>query len=68
MCAAPLIKIAVIAGVLKGAAAFMGIVSDKRITACADRTGDVGLLLFRLTGTAMLLFIIAIAIITTVRL
>lgn len=68
MCAAPLIKIAVIAGVLKGAAAFMGIVSDKRITACADRTGDVGLLLFRITGTAMLLFIIAIAIITTVRL
>ena len=68
MCAAPLIKIAVIAGVLKCAAAFMGIVSDKRIAACADHTGDVGLLLFRTTGTAMLLFMISIAIITTVRL
>lgn len=68
MCAAPLMKIAVIAGVLKGAAAFMGIVSDKRITACADRTGDVGLLLFRTAGTAMLLFMISIAIITTIRL
>lgn len=68
LCAAPLIKIAVIAGVLKAAAAFMGIVSDKRITACADRTGDVVLLLLRTTGTAMLLFVISIAIITTVRL
>lgn len=68
MCAAPLIRIAVIAGVLKCAAAFMGIVSDKRVAACADRTGDVGLLLLRTTGTAMLLFLISIAVITTVRL
>ena len=68
MCAAPLVKIGVIAGVLKCAAAFMGIVSDKRITACANRTGDAGLLLLRTTGTAMLLFIISIAVITTVRL
>ena len=68
MCATPLIKIAVIAGVLKCAAAFMGIVSDKRIAACANRTGDAGLLLLRTTGTAMLLFLIAIAVITTVRL
>lgn len=68
MCAAPLVKIGVIAGVLKCAAAFMGIVSDKRITACANRTGDAGLLLLRTTGTAMLLFMISIAVITTVRL
>lgn len=64
MCAAPLIKIAVIAGVLKCAAAFMGIVSDKRITSCANRTGDAGFLLLRTTGTAMLLFLISIAVIT----
>lgn len=64
MCAAPLLKIAVIAGVLKCAAAFMGIVSDKRITSCANRTGDAGILLFRTTGTAMLLFLISIAVIT----
>lgn len=62
LCALPLLKIAMIAGVLKCAAAFMGIVSDKRITACADRTGDAGLLLLRTTGTAMLLFLIAIAV------
>ena len=64
MCAAPLLKIAVIAGLLKCAAAFMGIVSDKRITACANRTGDAGLLLLRTTGTAMLLFMISVAVIT----
>lgn len=64
MCAAPLIKIALISGILKCVAAFMGIVSDKRITACADRTGDAGLLLFKTTGTAMVLFLIAIAVTT----
>ena len=64
MCTTPLLKIAVIAGLLKCAAAFMGIVSDKRITACANRTGDAGLLLLRTTGTAMLLFMISVAVIT----
>ena len=64
LCAAPLIKIGVIAGILKCAAAFMGIVSDKRITSCADRTGDAGVLLFRTVGTAMLLFLISVAVIT----
>lgn len=62
LCALPLLKIAMISGVLKCAAAFMGIVSDKRITTCADRTGDAVMLLFRTTGTAMLLFLIAIAV------
>ena len=64
MCAAPLLKIAVIAGILKCSAAFMGIVSDKRITACANRTGDAGFLLLRTAGTAMLLFLISVAVIT----
>ena len=62
LCAVPILKIGVIAGLLKAAAAFMGIVSDRRITVCADRTGDAGLLLMRATGTAMLLFLITIAV------
>ena len=62
LCAGPLLKIALIAGILKCAAAFMEIVSDKRITACADRAGDAGLLLFRTTGTGVILFLIAIAV------
>lgn len=63
-CAAPLMKIGIIAGILKCSAAFMGIVSDKRITACANRAGDAGLLLLRTTGTALLLFLISIAVVT----
>lgn len=64
MCTTPLLKIAVIAGLLKCSAAFMGIVCDKRITTCANRTGDAGMLLLRTTGTAMLLLLISIAVIT----
>ena len=65
LCAAPLFKIFMISCLLKSAAAFMGIVSDKRITACADRTGDAGMLLFRTTATAVLLFLITISIVAT---
>ena len=63
LCAAPLVKIFIIAFLLKGAAAFMGIISDKRVTVCANRTGDAGLLLFKTAGTAMLLFLISISIV-----
>lgn len=62
LCVLPLAKIAVTAFLLKAAAAFMGIVSDHRLTACADRTGNACLLLVRASGTAMLLFLIAIAV------
>lgn len=65
LCVVPLAKIFVISCILKGAAAFMGIVSDKRITTCANRTGDAGMLLFRTTGTALLLFVITISIVAT---
>ncbi len=65
LCAAPLLKIFCIACLLKGAAAFMGLVSDKRITACANRTGDAGMLLFRTTGTALLLFLVTLSIVAT---
>ncbi len=63
LCVLPLVKIAVIALLLKLAAAFIGIISDRRLTACADRTGNACLLLLRAAGTAMLLFLIAIAVI-----
>lgn len=66
LCAAPLFKIALVSVTLKCAAAFMGIVSDKRITTCVDRTGNAGLLLLRTAGTAVVLFLIAIAVTTAV--
>ena len=64
MCAAPLMKIAAIALLMKCSAAFMGIVCDKRITNCANRTGDAGMLLLRTAGTAMLLLLVCMAVIT----
>ena len=67
LCVAPLVKIGLTAGMLKCAAAMMGVVSDKRMVACANRAGDAGLLLFRTTGTAMLLFLISIAVITAAK-
>lgn len=63
LCAAPLLKIFMIGLLLKGAAALMGIVSDKRITSCTNRTGNAGLMLFKTAGTAMLLFLISIAVV-----
>jgi len=50
---------------IKAAAAFMGIVSDKRITACANRTADAALLLFKTAGTAFVLFLISLAVVAT---
>lgn len=64
LCAVPILKIGLIAGILKCAAAFIGVVSDKRITACANRAGDAGILLLKTTGTAMILFLISIAVAT----
>ena len=62
VCMVPLLKLFVIAGCLKVSAAMMGIVSDKRITNCTNKVGEGTFMLFRTTGTAMLLFIILIAI------
>lgn len=65
LCAAPLLQIFLHAFLLKCAAAFMGVVSGKRITACADRTGDACMLLFRTAGTAMFLFLITLSVVAT---
>ena len=63
MCLAPLLQILLTACCLKLAAAVMGIVSDKRITACTDKVGEGSMMLLRVTGTAMLLFLISIAVV-----
>lgn len=63
LCAAPLLQIFGMAVLLKSGAAFMGIMSSKKLTACADRTGDACLMLFRAAGTAMLLFLIALSVV-----
>lgn len=65
LCAAPLLQVFLTAVLFKVAAAFMGVVSDKRITGCANRTGDAGMMLFRTAGTAMVLFLITLAVVAT---
>lgn len=64
VCALPILKILLLAVVLKLGAALIGIVSDKRMTNCANRVGDGSLMLLKLALSAMALFIISIAIAT----
>lgn len=63
LCLVPLVKIFVMGLLLKCAAALMGVIGDKRITACADKTGNASMMLFRTVGTAMLLFLICLSIV-----
>lgn len=65
LCAAPLLQIFCTAFLLKCASAFMGVVSGKRITMCANRAGDACMLLFRTAGTAMMLFLITLSVVAT---
>lgn len=65
VCALPIFKILLMSGALKVGAALIGMVSDKRMTNCADRVGDGGLLLLKIALSSVALFIISIAIATT---
>ncbi len=65
LCAAPILQIFLIAALLKCAAAFMGVVSSKRITACANNVGDACMMLFRTVGTAVVLFLITLSVLAT---
>lgn len=62
LCAVPLLKILLTMAAVKGAAAFMGIISDKRLTGCVNKAGDAFALTLQMTATAMFLFVIIIMI------
>ena len=62
ICLTPLVKIMIIAGIIKLSAALTAIISDKRIMKCTDRIGDAGFLLFKSVFTSVSLFFILIAI------
>ena len=64
ICILPIIKILLLSGVLKAGAALIGIVSDKRMTNCANRVGDGSLMLLKVALSAIGIFIISIAIVT----
>ncbi len=63
-CLMPLLKILIVTGTVKLGAAITGIVSDKRIALCADRVGEGCGLLLRCVFTAVILFIIVIAVVS----
>lgn len=63
-CLMPLLKILIVTGAVKLGAAITGIVSDKRVSLCADRVGGGCLLLLRCVFTAVILFIIVIAVVS----
>lgn len=62
VCLLPVLKILLLSGALKGGAALIGIVSDKRLINCANRVGDGSILLLKLALSSIGLFIISIAI------
>lgn len=63
-CAIPLLKLFCMAALLKGAASLMGLLADKRMTACADRMGEGCILLFQTAVTVLILFVITVAIVS----
>ena len=64
LCGIPLLKLALLACVIKLSAALIGIVSDKRMTGCANRVGDGNLMLLKIALASVGMFVIQIAIIT----
>ncbi|MBO5208222.1 MAG: stage III sporulation protein AE [Lachnospiraceae bacterium] len=65
VCALPILKLLLLSGALKVSAALIGIISDKRMTNCANRVGDGSLLLLKVALSAIGLFIISIALIAS---
>lgn len=62
ICVTPLLEVFVIGMILRLAAAVLGMVSDKRLVECTNRAGDACMIMFRVVGTAMVLFLIIIAV------
>ncbi|WP_160558774.1 stage III sporulation protein AE [Parablautia muri] len=61
-CLTPLLKILIVTATVKLGAAITGIVSDKRISLCADRVGGGCFLFLRCVCTSMILFMIVVAV------
>ena len=64
LCCIPILKLVLYTAAIKTSAALIGIVSDKRMTNCANRVGDGNIMLLKLALSSIGMFIIQIAIIT----
>ena len=64
LCCIPVLKLVMFTGVIKVSAALIGIVTDKRMTNCANRVGDGNMMLLKIALSSIGMFVIQIAIIT----
>ncbi len=64
LCCVPLFKLVLLAGVIKFGAALVGIVSDKRMTNCANRVGNGNIMLLKIALSSVGMFVIQVAVIT----
>ena len=64
LCCIPVTKLALYTAATKIGAALIGIVSDKRMSNCANRVGDADIMLLKLALSSIGMFVIQIAIIT----
>lgn len=64
LCCIPTMKLFLYAAAVKISAALIGIVSDKRMTNCANRVGDGNIILLKIALSSVGMFVIQIAIIT----
>lgn len=64
LCCIPVAKLVLFTVAIKVSAALMGIVSDKRMTNCANKVGDANFMLLKIALSSVSMFVIQIAIIT----
>ena len=64
LCCIPVVKLVLYTTAIKGSAALIGIVSDKRMTNCANKVGDANIMLLKIALASVSMFVIQIAIIT----
>lgn len=64
LCSVPILKLLLLAGVIKLGAALTGIISDRRMTNCANRVGDGNIMLLKIALSSIGMFVIQIAVIT----
>lgn len=64
LCCIPVLKLIMLTGIIKISAALIGIVTDKRMTNCADRVGNGNMMLLKIALSSIGMFVIQIAVIT----
>ena len=64
LCCVPILKLLLLAGVVKLSAALMGIIGDRRMVNCTNRMGDGNIMLLKIALSSVGMFVIQVAVIT----